>query len=177
MAVVSVVPTRELPERALTEIRHVLEVAFAGRFDGTDWEHTVGGLHVLACDGGELVAHAAVVPRQLVVGERRLATGYVEGVATRPAARGRGYASRVMQAAGEAIRAEHALGALSADVPELYARLGWEHWLGPTFVDAPGGRTRTPEDDGGVMVLRTARTGELDLTAGITCDWRAGDVW
>jgi aminoglycoside 2'-N-acetyltransferase I len=172
-----VAPTQELSSGTLAEIRRVLELAFAGEFDSTDWEHTVGGVHVVACDDGLVVAHAAVVPRRLVAGERRLEAGYVEGVATRPDVRGRGHASRVMEAAGETIRTGYQLGALSTGVPALYTRLGWELWRGPTFVDAPEGRLRTPEDDGGVMVLRTPRTGELDLTADITCDWRSGDVW
>ena len=38
-------------------------------------------------------------------------------------------------------------------------------------------KTLTPEDDGGVMVLRTPAVGTVDLTAIIACEWRRGDVW
>jgi len=44
-------------------------------------------------------------------------------------------------------------------------------------VAAPQGRERTAEEDGSILVLRTPATGELELTASITCDWRSGDVW
>jgi hypothetical protein len=67
-------------------------------------------------------------------------------------------------------------GALSADVPAL-CRLGWESWRGPTYVNAAAGRLRTADEDDGVVVLRTDRTGEIDLTIDLTCDWRSGHVW
>jgi hypothetical protein len=38
-------------------------------------------------------------------------------------------------------------------------------------------RARTPEDDDGLMVLRTSRTGLLDLSGDIVVDWRHGDIW
>jgi aminoglycoside 2'-N-acetyltransferase I len=38
----------------------------------------------------------------------------------------------------------------------------------------PDGVVRTEDDDGGVYVLPVA---PVDLTAGLTCDWRDGDVW
>jgi aminoglycoside 2'-N-acetyltransferase I len=83
----------------------------------------------------------------------------------------------VLRAAASVIAEGYELGALSATVPDLYARLGWERWRGPTYVGVPGGRLRTAEDDDGVMVLRTAHTPDLDVTADLTCDWRRGDVW
>ena len=52
---------------------------------------------------------------------------------------------------------------------------GWQQWQGPTSVLAPSGTTRTPDDDGGVYVLPV--TVELDTSAELSCDWRAGDVW
>jgi hypothetical protein len=36
---------------------------------------------------------------------------------------------------------------------------------------------RTPEEDGGIMVLRFGATATLDLTAAISCEARAGDDW
>jgi aminoglycoside 2'-N-acetyltransferase I len=52
-----------------------------------------------------------------------------------------------------------------------------ERWRGSTFVNSPSGAVRTPDDDGGVMILKTPRSPELDLDAAIVCDWRTGDVW
>jgi aminoglycoside 2'-N-acetyltransferase I len=59
----------------------------------------------------------------------------------------------------------------------FYERLGWSLWLGPSSVETPGGPRRTPEDDGGILFLRTPSSPPLDPSASLACDWRAGDVW
>ena len=173
------VPTAELTAVELEALRQLLFGAFGGRFEEHDWEHTLGGVHLLALEDDALVAHGAVVPRVLVAGERALATGYVEGVATREDRRGRGLATLVMAEAGRVIGRGYELGALAdgSRIPGFYQRLGWETWQGPTFVAGPGGPERTAEEDGSVLVLRTAASGQLDLAGSLTCDWRAGDVW
>jgi aminoglycoside 2'-N-acetyltransferase I len=172
--------TGELTQEKLRALRRLLDPAFgAERFTEDDWRHVLGGVHVLAVEDGEVVAHAAVVDRTLRAGGRRLRTGYVEGVATRPDRRRRGLAGLVMREANAVIRRRHELGALSdgSGIPGFYERLGWEHWRGPTFVDAAPEPVRTEDDDGGVMVLRTPATGALDLTAPLVCDRRPGDPW
>ena len=171
--------TAELSGAELEALRRLVFGAFAGRFDEHDWEHTLGGVHVLAVEDGAVVAHGSVVPRVLAAGELGLRTGYVEGVATRQDRRRRGLATLVMAEAGKVVQEGYELGALSdgTRVPGFYQRLGWETWQGPTFVAGPQGRERTAEDDGSILVLRTPATGELDPAASITCDWRSGDVW
>jgi len=171
--------TAELAPRELEAVRRLVLEAFGGRFDVHDWEHTLGGVHVLAEEGGAVVAHGAVVPRVLVAGGRELRAGYVEGVATRGDRRGRGLATLVMREVGRVVEGEYELGALAdgSGIPGFYQRLGWETWQGPTFVAGPRGRERTAEDDGSVLVLRTPATGALEVTGSITCDWRPGDVW
>jgi len=172
-----VASTDELTRDEVGQIRRLLDDAFGGAFSDDDWHHSIGGLHVFVRLDGKVISHGSVVARRLDAGAHRLSTGYVEAVATRADARGRGNASRVLRRLAEQIQTDFDLGALSADVPELYAALGWETWRGPTYVDAPGGRRRTAGDDGGVMVLRTTRTATLDLDLDLTCDWRVGDVW
>jgi aminoglycoside 2'-N-acetyltransferase I len=82
-----------------------------------------------------------------------------------------------MKHIGELICERYALGALSTGTHAFYETLGWERWRGPTFVDSPRGRERTPDDDGDIMILRTPRSPGLDLDGDIVCDWRLGDVW
>jgi aminoglycoside 2'-N-acetyltransferase I len=173
------VASPELSPEDLRAVRRLLDEAFGGRFTQDDWHHTLGGLHVLALEEGELVAHAAVVDRTLRAAGRPLRTGYVEGVATRPDRRRQGLARLVMREADPIIRGRYQLGALSdgSAVPGFYERLGWERWRGPTFVDATPEPVRTEDDDDGVMVLRTPTTGDLDLAAPLVCDWRPGDAW
>jgi aminoglycoside 2'-N-acetyltransferase I len=179
MARVRSVVSAELSKAELTVLRRLLDQAYEGRFAEDDWHHTVGGLHLLAVEDGEVVAHAAVVARTLVARGRALRTGYVEGVATRPDRRRQGHAVLVMREANRVIHQGYQLGALSdgSGIPGFYERLGWEHWQGPTFVAAAAGPLRTAADDDSVMVLRTPATGDLDLAAPLICDWRPGDLW
>jgi aminoglycoside 2'-N-acetyltransferase I len=171
--------TAELGEDELAALRRLVFGAFGGRFDEHDWDHTLGGVHVLAVEDGEVVAHGAVVPRTLAAGGRELRTGYVEGVATREDRRGQGLATLVMGEVGRVIEEGYELGALAdgTRIPGFYQRLGWQTWQGPTFVAGPRGRERTAEEDGSILVLRTPATGELDPAGSIVCDWRSGDVW
>jgi aminoglycoside 2'-N-acetyltransferase I len=149
----------------------------AEEFSADDLDHAIGGVHWVAEAGDRIVAHASVVERLIEARGRPMRTGYVEAVATHPAWRSRGLATRLMEAAGEHIRAEFGLGALSTDVHGLYERLGWERWHGPTFVRTAGGLVRTEDEDDGIMVLRTPRTPSLTLTETLSCEWRAGDAW
>ena len=179
MTLLRSVATAGLRPEELAAVRRMVFGAFGERFGEHDWDHCLGGTHVLAVEDGEILAHGAVVPRTLAAGERTLRTGYVEAVATRADRRGRGMATLVMREVGRVVERAYELGALSdgTRIPGFYQRLGWETWRGPTFVAAPDGRERTADDDGSVLVLRTPASGELDPGAPLTCDWRAGDVW
>ena len=147
-------------------------------FAEEDWQHALGGLHVVAEMGGRIVGHASVVPRTLWVGDRPLRTGYVEAVATEPSAQGRGIGTALMRAAGAHIEGGYELGALGTGAHHFYERLGWRAWQGPSFVRAPDGARRTPDEDGDILILETPSTPQpLDVHSPIACDWRAGDVW
>jgi aminoglycoside 2'-N-acetyltransferase I len=160
-------------------IRRLLDDAFGGGFSAEDWDHTLGGLHTLVVEDGELVAHVAVVQRRFLYGALSIRTGYVEGLAVRPDRRRRGLASAAMAEAERVIVTAYDLGALSdgTDIDGFYQRRGWLTWRGPTSVISPTGPRRTEEDDGGVLVLPTPSSPELDPSEGIACDWRRGDVW
>jgi aminoglycoside 2'-N-acetyltransferase I len=179
MTLLRTATTAELTPGELAALRRLVFGAFGGRFDEHDWEHALGGVHVLVVEGGEPVAHGAVVPRVLVAGGREVRAGYVEGVATRGDRRGKGLATAVMREVGRVVEEGYELGALAdgTRIPGFYQRLGWETWPGPTFVQRPEGPVRTEGDDGGILVLRTPATAGLELTGALVCDWRAGDVW
>jgi len=177
---VRVVTSDELGPHQLVAIRRLLSDAFADDGEGftdEDWRHATGGVHFLLEQAHAVVAHAAVVERELHIDGRPLRTGYVEAVATRRDVQRRGLGTRLMEVVTADIRSRFELGALSTGAAGFYARLGWETWQGPSAVRTGDALRRTPDDDGSVMVLRTPSTPSIDLAGTISCPWRAGDVW
>lgn len=146
-------------------------------FTEDDWTHAIGGIHVVLHDGPDVVGHASVVARLLHVDGRPVRAGYVEAVAVASGRQGQGLGTLVMAEVGRLIAHDHELGALSTGRPTFYERLGWRRWRGHTAVRTAVDERRTPEDDGGIMVLVTASSPALDLGGTISCDWRPGDVW
>ncbi|WP_200866329.1 hypothetical protein [Williamsia sp. D3] len=68
--------TWELSALQRRHLRELFDRAFDGEFADTDYDHALGGLHVtVASDGGDVVAHAAVVARSMVVDEEHSASG------------------------------------------------------------------------------------------------------
>lgn len=175
--------TSELTPDETRAIRALLWAAFDRgevdeRFTEEDWQHALGGHHVVVEADGRIVAHAAVVERPIEVDGRRLRAGYVEAVATAPDQGGRGHGTRAMEAVNGLIRDGFQIGVLGTGSHGFYERLGWTTWRGPSFVRAADGMvTATPDDDGYLLVLRTASTPPLDPGAPIVCEWRPGDVW
>ena len=172
-----VVPTADAPARLLVDIRRLLDEAFAGDFSDEDWEHAIGGWHVVVEEDDVVIAHAAAVLRVVEVAGRPLRTGYVEAVATDPGRQGAGLGSMAMAKLAEVVRREFEMGALSTGEHGFYERLGWERWRGPTYVRHGSGMTRTEDEDDGVMVLRFGPSRNIDLTASISVEERRGDDW
>ena len=177
MISVRVAHTAQLEPRTLAEARSLLYAAFDDMAED-DWEHSLGGVHALAYDGGELAGHAALIQRRLLHGGRALRAGYVEGVAVRADRRRRGHAAAMMDALERVIRDAYDLGALGATdaATALYSGRGWRLWGGPLSALTPDGVQPTPDEEGAVYVLPVDGV-ELDLAGGLTCDWRDGDVW
>jgi aminoglycoside 2'-N-acetyltransferase I len=173
-------PTAALTAAEVAEIRDLLWAAFASPDDAmteSDWEHALGGTHLVLEVDGVIACHAAVVEREIHAGERVLRAGYVEAVATLPALQGRGLGTHLMTAVGALIRDTFEIGVLGTGVQRFYERLGWRTWPGPSFVRAPEGLRPTPDEDGYIMVLATPTTPPLDPVARLSCDWRPGDAW
>ncbi len=167
----------EAPARLLRDVRRLLDRAFDGEFTDADWEHSLGGFHVVAGHGGRPVAHAAVVPRVIEASGEAFHTGYVEAVATDPDHRSQGLGTAVMQEVADLIRQHFDLGALSTGAHWFFERVGWERWQGPTYVRAGEELVRSPDEDGGVMVLRFDASAGVDLAGPIACEARPGDDW
>jgi len=174
-----VVHTADVTSAELTAIRALVDAAFDGRFDDHDWDHARGGLHVIVADGARIVAHGAVVQRQLLYGDRPVRAGYVEAVAVDDRWRGRGLGRAVMDEVERVIVGAYDLGALSSSETAMgfYLARGWLPWQGATAVLTPDGIAPTPDDDDSTFVLPVPPLAPLDRTRTLICDWRAGDVW
>ncbi|MGW7523121.1 GNAT family N-acetyltransferase [Streptomyces sp. NPDC054783] len=169
--------TADLEPAELDAARALLDEAFDGGFSDEDWNHGLGGMHVLVRDGGGLAAHGSVVMRRIRHRGRWLRTGYVEAVAVRPDARRTGLGGRVMAEVERVIERAYDLGALSAseEGAPLYAARGWQQWRGRVHALSPDGIVRLPEEEGGIYV-RPALAGPLDPGRELVFDWRDGDV-
>lgn len=177
METIKTVRTAELSEEGLGEITELMEAAFGESFEGY-WDDIGPALHFMALDNGKVLAHACVVDRELHTRGKRLRTGYVEGVGTLPDRQGGGHSTKVMKAVNEFLVENYELGGLSTGLHGFYTKLGWETWSGPTYVRmTDGALTRTAEEDGAVMILRTKSTPALNTRASISAEWRPGELW
>ncbi|MFE8946697.1 GNAT family N-acetyltransferase [Streptomyces sp. NPDC007856] len=169
--------TSALDPAELGAARALLDEAFGGDFSDDDWDHGLGGMHVLVQDGRGLAAHGSVVMRRIRHRGRWLRTGYVEAVAVRPDARRTGLGGRVMGELERVIDRAYDLGALSASEEGalLYGGRGWRQWGGQVHALSPDGIVRLKEEEGGVW-LRPALAGPLDRGGELVFDWRDGDV-
>jgi aminoglycoside 2'-N-acetyltransferase I len=173
-----VAATEALDEHERSVLAALFRAAWPdGTFAAEDWDHMLGGRHVLLERDGRIVSHASVVPRTLWIGERAVASGYVEAMATRPDLQGRGLGTEVLRTVNDLVRDEYDLGALCTGSHTFYARLGWQTWTGPLAVRTDGVTVPTSDEKGNLLVLRTPRTGRLSLDATLCCSWRPGDVW
>jgi aminoglycoside 2'-N-acetyltransferase I len=177
MASVRVLRTHDAAPAWLDALRRMVVDAFDGEFTADDWEHALGGWHVVVEEDGVQLAHAAVVPRTLDVGDRPIDVGYLEAVATVRTRQREGLGTLAVRAAAEVLQREFAMGGLSTGEHDFYARLGWERWRGESFVRDGDTVTRTVEDDDSIMVLRYGPSRDVDVSASITCTARPGDAW
>jgi aminoglycoside 2'-N-acetyltransferase I len=176
VAELRVAHTSELTPAVLAAARALLYDVFDDMTE-PDWEHSLGGMHALVWEDGDLVGHAAVIQRRLLHGGRALRAGYVEGVGVRARCRGRGHGSAMMTALERVTRGGYDLGALGAtdEAAAWYAGRGWQRWRGRCSALTPAGLVATPEEEDCIYVLPVRVP--LDLTGELTCDWRDGDVW
>lgn len=175
--------TAELAPHEIAAVRSILWAAFDDAadpgegFTEHDWDHGLGGIHVVAEVDGRIAAHGSVVAREIHAGGRPLAAGYVESVGTDPGLQRIGLGTAVMREIGAIIGDQYEVGFLGTGEHGFYERLGWVTWRGPSSVRTAGGDRPTPQDDGFIMALRTPSSPPLDLDAPISCEWRPGDVW
>lgn len=171
--------TSELDASELEAARSLLYRAFADEdFSADDWEHSLGGMHVLATHEGALVGHAAVVQRRLLHQGKALRTGYVEGVAVHPEWQRHGIGGRLLDEVERIVTRAYEVGALgSTDAGgPLYRSRGWRTWEGTARALTPEGVLATQDAVDYLYVLPVPGQ-ELDFQGDLICDYRLGDLW
>ncbi|MGD2078442.1 MAG: GNAT family N-acetyltransferase [Chloroflexota bacterium] len=132
--------------------------------------------HLIGRRHGLIVSHVMWVTRWLQpVGMDPLRTAYIEMVASHPAYQGLGYATQLTVRVPDFIDESYQLAALCPADTSLYGRLGWVFWRGPLYIRRDGRLLPTPDER--VMILTLDKTPALDLDAGLSAEWRAGEVW
>lgn len=160
----------------LARTRTLLDLAFEGDFAPEDWEHALGGMHVLGFLDDELIAHGAVVPRRMDFDTATIDVGYVEAIAVHPDHQGNGYGTDLMRAITDFCESAYDVSMLSTDEHDFYVRLGWQQFMGESYVRTTHGIERTADEDEGLMLL-LPETHRALLTAKVTCEDRSGDAW
>ncbi len=173
---IQVANTYELSRTELAAAHALIDVVF-GDATEEDWEHCLGGVHAMAWEGDDLVAHAALVMRRLIYKGQALRTGYVEGVAVRRDRHRQGLGGAVMAELERAIGGAYELGALASSDEGLdfYAARSWQRWRGKSYAMTPNGVIRTADEDDSIFVLPVGDS--LDLSEDLTCDYRRGELW
>lgn len=130
------------------------------------------GRHVLAYLDSRLVGHAVRTTRWAQIeGRPSFKTAYIDAVTTDAALQGRSIGSEVMRQIAAVVFAEdYEICALETDRAGFYTRLGWEVWPGPLAGRKAEEWVPTPEAQGHVLILRTPRTPELDLSAALSIE-------
>ena len=160
---IRVAQREELSVDDLADLLAWLEEAYGdpiGPWRRETWTDIGPGPHFMIHDAAdELLAHACIDWVSVTIGDRTVGAGYLEAVATRADARGRGLGSRLVEAADIEIKAHAEIGILATGSVPFYERLGWIPWTGPTSVAEPDGSiTRTAEGDGAIMALVLPQT-------------------
>lgn len=166
----------KLDSQCESDLRVLLSDAFEGDFSEEDWQHTFGGLRFLGYKGLKLVAHGAIVPRQIKVNGQNLRVGYVEGLAVARTHWNERKGSSLMAEITSHCKSEYLISMLSTDRKSFYRRHGWLDFAGESYVLREGLEIRTEDEDDGLMYLR-GKDESLKEPIRVVCETRSGDDW
>ena len=157
-------------------IRNLLNDAYEGDYSEQDWQHTFGGARFIGTLDEQIVAHAAVVPREVLINELPRTIGYLEGVAVSPKFQSQGLGSQLIQHVSDFCRSSYEISMLSTDEFDFYGKFGWQRFKGTSGVMQDSVKSFTPEEDDGLMYLAGNSTDSIEISTAY-CDWREGDCW
>ncbi len=171
-------PSSELSEEFRERLYLFLTESFGSRFSETDFEHAFGGIHVLGHLDGEIVAHAAAVPRLVQINDSPwIEIAYVEAVAVATNMRKFGVGRGVMKHLQLEIDKRWHFSMLSTGKStDFYLKLGWSKWQGLSKTQT-GGASHLDEEHGGLMFRGEFQNFDKTIGSIVTCQARPGDAW
>ena len=163
-------------EKAL--IYQLLYQVFEQDFSLADFDHALGGMHILAYQNDQIIGHVAIVQRSVIADRSPYRIGYIEGLGVAEAYRRQGIGRKLMEQSGYIIANSYDFGLLSASEEglPLYQSLGWKIWSGELYESTIDSYQRSLEDEGSVLFLAGA-TQDIAATSPLYCDYRSGDQW
>ena len=157
-------------------IKNLLNDAYEGDFSEQDWQHTFGGARFVGTIDDQIVAHAAVVPRAVLINDLPMTIGYLEGVAVSAMFQGQRLGSQLLQHVSDFCKSNYEISMLSTDEFDFYGKFGWQRFKGTSGVMQDSVKNLTPEEDDGIMYLAGKSTKSIEISTAY-CDWREGDCW
>lgn len=160
----------------LSAIKNLLSDAYEGDFSEEDWLHSFGGVRFLGTLNNEIVAHGAVVPREVLINEKMTTIGYLEAIAVATNHQGQGVGRQLLSSISDFCLSEYQISMLSTDEFGFYENFGWKQFKGKSGVLLGTEVILTPDEDEGLMYL-FGKTGSSQEILTAYCDSREGDHW
>lgn len=167
--------TTEVNDNDLHSLYEMLVDAFEGDFSEEDFLHTYGGIRILGILNTRVIAHAALIPRNMLIDHQETIVGYVEGFAVASQYQGQGFGKRLIKTVTELCLDNYTVSMLSTGEHDFYRAFGWMDFQGKSYVIEDGVKIRSAEEDSGLMI-RSEEPGKY-LQAEISCFARPGDAW
>ncbi len=169
--------TSQLSNDQKEVIYTLLYQSFDYDFSRDDFQHALGGMHILAYDQKHVVGHVSIVQRNMALGHHPVTVGYVEAMAVLESYRRQGIGRQLMQETNKIIENCYQLGLLSASEEgfPLYQSAGWHVWEGKLYELKQGSYIHSIDEEGGVLGWTKDKT--IDFSQPLYCDFRSGDQW
>ena len=168
--------TDDFVSENLPAIRNLLSDAYEDDFSEQDWLHTCNGIRFLGTFDNAIVAHGAVVPREILINGQSLEVGYLEGIAVSREYQGQGIGGLLLKSISDFSFSQYQLSMLSTDEFDFYSKYGWKKFSGKSGVIIKGEIKMTPDEDEGLMYL-IGSSGSFEEIHTAYCDFRGGDFW
>ena len=167
--------TSDLSDEELMAIFKLLKEVNGDEFSVEELSHALGGSHFLAFKEDQLIAHAAVVQRSILLDNKPHKVGYVEAIGVIPEFQHKGVGKSMMQEINQMIDKCYHFDALSpsSESKKLFEEAGWQEMQAPYYEYTLVGIIPSSEK----CVMTYSGRIELEAKNKLTCDFRERNAW